>query len=162
MATATRAAPSGKRRQVFAAGANHARIVAVRRVRRDERRMQGCAIRGLRETLVEKRHQLTRRRTVEVGAGLLVLRLILAARPRPVQQERQDAIQESGRRVYRGDVLIKGEIAGAELNRLVGRGEQQVRQPVQRALGMRTTRGRNAVECVVEAGGLVDVGQPLE
>ena len=99
---------------------------------------------------------------MEISGGLFVLPLILPARPRPVQQQRENAVQKSGRRIDRGDVLIERKIARPELDRLIGRGEQQVGQSVQRALRLRPARRRNAVERIVQARRLVHIRQPFE
>src|SRR5436305_1069769 len=58
------------------------------------------------------------------GGGVLVRQLVLRAGG--VQDERKDAIEESGIAIHAGDVAVDGKIAGANTNGLLGRGQKNV------------------------------------
>jgi hypothetical protein len=70
---------------------------------------------------------------------------VLTRGGRRVEQERQHAVQKTRVAIERRDVTVEGEIAAAEPQRLLGRGEQRVDDAGQRLLDVGRARAREAV-----------------
>src|SRR5262245_49617903 len=63
-----------------------------------------------------------------------------------IEEEREDAVQEAGAGVERRDVAIEREVAAAEPQRLLRRGEEDVDDAGEGSLDVRGARARQAVD----------------
>ena len=141
---------------------NHSVVRSVDRVSLDHALPQIRALRRIRETRFEQRHQLGRPRPPEVRRGALLLHGRAIRRIRVIQQQRKHAVKKSGMRVHRRHVAIQRQIARPEMHRLLRRVEDHSRQRPQRVLRHGIVPPRQAVERVVIPRGFVVIVRRFE
>ena len=88
--------------------------------------VEGGALLGLGEVVVKLGEEFGGFGAVKVGFGFGGLGAVLGGGGFAVEPEGEDAVPVAGTLVEGGDVAVKGEVAGAEGDGLVGRGEEDV------------------------------------
>ncbi len=155
-AISTRPDAAGKAERYWVAGGDDGGGFAVAGVGADELGVEVRALGCGGESLVELGEELGGLGAMEVALGFGGFGVVLGLRRGAVEPEREDAVPVAGALVEGGDIAIEGEVAGAEGDGLVGRGEQQVDEAGEACLGggfAGGQRARSGGEGEVVAGG---------